>query len=177
MKKVLISALIFGSVGLWADNNEVGLKITNDTLAAYTQVKVTPNNIFARGEFLYNDNANKHNFYLAGMKAEGNLIEDDSNLKFSVLVDFVHTKDNSALPIGIGFYKFIDTLKIPAFIQAEGEYAPKVLSFNDANRFSRVDASIGIKPIENAKIFVGYRNISFNHNYDSSVYGGVAFSF
>jgi len=177
MKKILIAILILGSVGLWADNNEVGLKITNDTLAANSQVKVTPNNIFIRGEYLYNDNTNKNNFYLAGMKAEGNLIEDDSNLKFSVLVDFVHTKNNSALPIGMGVYKYIDTFKIPVFIQAEGEYAPKVLSFNDADRFSRIDTSIGIKPIINAKIFVGYRNISFNHNYDSSVYGGVAFSF
>jgi len=177
MKKILISALILGSIGLWADNNEIGLKITNDTLAAYTQIKVTPNNIFVRGEYLYNDTENKNNFYLAGIKAEGNLIEDDSNLKFSVLVDFVHTKNNSALPIGIGFYKFVDTLKIPAFIQAEGEYAPKVLSFNKANRFSRIGVFVGIKPIENTKIFVGYRNISFNHNYDSSGYGGVAFSF
>jgi len=176
MKKVLISALIFGSVGLWADNNEVGLKITNDTLAAYTQVKVTPNNIFARGEYLYNDNENKNHFYLAGMKAEGN-IEDDNSLKFSVLVDFVHIKNNSALPIGVGILKYINNFQIPVFLQAEGEYAPKVLSFNDANRFSRVDVSVGIKPIANAKIFAGYRNISFNHNYDSSVYGGVAFSF
>jgi len=177
MKKILISVLMLGSVGLWADNNEIGLKITNDTLAAYTQVKVTPNNIFARGEFLYNDNANKHNFYLAGIKAEGNLIEDDSNLRFSVFIDFVGTKNNSALPIGIGVLKYINNFQIPVFVQAEGEYAPKVLSFDDNDRFSRVDASIGIKPIENAKIFVGYRNISFNHNYDSSVYGGVAFSF
>jgi len=176
MKKVLISALMLGSVGLWADN-DLGLKLTNDTLAVYTQVKVAPKNIFVKAEYLYNDTENKNNFYLVGMKAEGNLREDDSNLKFSVLVDFVHTKDNSALPIGIGFYKFIDTLKIPAFIQAEGEYAPKVLSFDYADRFSKVDVSIGIKPIENAKIFVGYRNISFNHNYDSSGYGGVAFSF
>jgi len=175
MKKILMSALMLSSVSLWADN-DAGLKLTNDTLATYAQVKVTPNNIFVRGEYLYNDNTNKNNFYLAGIKAEGN-IEDDSSLKFSVLVDFVQTKNNSALPIGIGFYKYIDTFKIPVFIQAEGEYAPKVLSFEDNNRFSRVDTSIGVKPIENAKIFVGYRNISFNHNYDSSVYGGVAFSF
>jgi len=177
MKKILISALILGSVGLWANNNEVGLKITNDTLAAYTQVKVTPNNIFVRGEYLYNDTDNKNNFYLAGIKAEGNLIENDSNLKFSIFIDFAHTKDNSALPIGIGILKYVNNFQIPVFVQAEGEYAPKVLSFNDAERFSRVDAFIGINPIENAKIFVGYRNLSFNHNYDSSIYGGVGFSF
>jgi len=176
MKKVLISALMLGSVGLWADNNEVGLKITNDTLAAYAQVKVTPNNIFVRGKYLYNDTENRNNFYLVGMKAEGN-IEDYENLKFSVLVDFVHTKDNSALPIGIGCNKSFDKFKIPAFVQVVAEYAPKVLSFDDADRFSSVDISFGIKPIENAKIFIGYRNISFNHNYDSSGYGGVAFSF
>jgi len=177
MKKILISALMLGSVGLWADNNEIGLKITNDTLAAYTQVKVAPNNIFVRGEYLYNDNVNKHNFYLAGMKAEGNLIEYDDSLKFSVLMDFVYKKDNSALPIGIGILKYINNFQIPVFVQAEGEYAPKILSFDNANRFSRIDLSVGINPIENAKIFAGYRDISFNHNYDSSGYVGVAFSF
>jgi len=177
MKKILISVLMLGSVGLWADNNEIGLKITNDTLAPYVQMKVSPNNVFVRGEYLYNDTENKNNFYLGGIKAEGNLLNDDSNLKFSVFIDFVHTKNNSALPIGMGVYKYIDTFEIPVFVQAEGEYAPKVLSFDDADRFSSVDISFGIKPIENAKIFVGYRNISFNHNYDSSGYGGVAFSF
>jgi len=176
MKKILMSALMLGSVGLWADNI-LGLKLTNDTLAPYAQIKIAPNNIFVRGEYLYNDNENKHNFCSLGVKAEGNLLNDDNKLKFAISMNFVHTKNNSALPIGLAISKYIYDFQIPVYAKIDGEYAPKVLSFDDADRFSKVDISIGIKPIENAKIFTGYRNISFNHNYNSSIYGGVAFIF
>jgi hypothetical protein len=63
------------------------------------------------------------------------------------------------------------------FVRGEYEFAPKVLSFDDANRFSKIDAQIGIQPIENGELFVGYRNISFNHNYDSGIYGGIGYHF
>jgi len=177
MKKVLISALMLGSVGLWADN-DLDLKVTNDTLALYGQYKITQNNIFVRGGYLYNDTKYREDFYFAGIKAEGDLLENDySNLKVSLFIDFAHTKRNTALPIGVGICKYFYNFSLPAFVSLEGEFAPKVLTFDDADRFSRVDASVGIKPIDNAKIFAGYRNITFNHNYNSSFYAGIGFSF
>jgi len=177
MKKILSIAAICSSF-LFAQNTNVNLQITNSTIAIYGESGITQNNIKARGMFLYNDNSNKHNFYMAGIKAEGNLIGVDiQNIKFSLISDFVHTKDNSAVAIGFGVFSYIPNINLPVFVRAEAEYAPKVLSFDDADRFSRVDASLGYSPITNAEIFVGYRNLSFNHNYNSAIYAGVGYSF
>ncbi len=177
MKKFLSVLIILGS-SLFAQNTNINLQITNSTIGVYGETGVTQNNIKARGFFLYNDNTNKHNFYLAGLKAEGNLIGVNiSSMKFSVIADFVHTKDNSAIPLGFGVFSYIPSINIPIFIKIEAEYAPKVLSFDDADRFSRVDTQIGYSPITNAEIFVGYRNISFNHNYNSDFYAGLGYNF
>ena len=177
MKKIIAGAALFSSL-VFAQNTNINLQITNSTIGVYAESGITQNNIKARGFFLYNDNSNKHNFYLAGIKAEGNLIGVDiQNLKFSLIADFVHTKDNSALPLGFGVFSYIPNINVPVFIRAEAEYAPKVLSFDDADRFSRVDAQIGYAPITNGEIFLGYRTLSFNHNYNSAVYVGLGYSF
>jgi len=177
MKKILGIAVICSSFLLAQDTN-VNFQITNSTIAVYAESGLTQNNIKARGMFLYNDNSNKYNFYMAGIKAEGNLIGVDiQNIKFSLLSDFVHTKDNSAIALGFGVFSYIPNINLPVFVKTEAEYAPKVLSFDDADRFSRVDISLGYSPITNAQIFVGYRNLSFNHNYNSTFYGGIGYSF
>jgi len=175
MKKIIFTALA-GISFLFANN--INLQITNSTLAIGGEATITQNNIKARGQFIYNDNSNKHNFFLVGVKAEGNLIGlEYQNVKFSVILDGVHTKDNSAIPIGIGVFSYIPNINLPVYIKTEAEFAPKILSFDDANRFGRVDAQLGYYPITNAQIFIGYRNISFNHNYNSNIYAGVGYNF
>jgi len=177
MKKILMS-LVAAGVSLFAQNTNVNLQISNSTIGVYAESGIIQNNIKARGFYFYNDNSNKNNFYLAGIKAEGNLIGVDiQNIKFSLISDFVHTKDNSAVAVGFGVFSYIPNINLPIFIRAEAEYAPKVLSFDDADRFSRIDTQIGYAPITNAEIFVGYRNLSFNHNYNSDIYAGVGYSF
>ena len=176
MKKT--TALLILGASLFAQNSNVNLQITNSTIGVYAESGITQNNIKIRGFYLYNDNSNKNNFYLAGLKAEGKLIGVDiENLKFSVIADFVHTKNNSAVPVGFGVFTYIPNVSLPVFIKMEAEYAPKVLSFDDADRFSRVDTQIGYVPIVNAEIFAGYRNLSFNHNYNSVFYGGLGYNF
>ena len=175
MKKILFFVL---GVGLFAAPTNVNIQITNSTLAGYLETGINQENIKIRGMYLYNDNENKNNFYLAGIKAEGNLIGfEEDNIKFSLISDFVHTKNNSAVSLGFGIFSFIPKVEIPLFVKVEGEYAPKVLSFDDADRFSRVDINFGYMPIENGEVFVGYRNISFNHNYNSAAYFGLGYNF
>jgi hypothetical protein len=174
MKKLIALAALSGF--LFAQNN-VNVQISNDTIGIEAQGEIQ-NNVYARGFFLYNDEDNKHNFYSLGLKAEGNLIGVNiENVKFSIITDFVHTKDNSAIPLGVGIFSYIPNFDYPIFVKGEYEFAPKILSFDDADRFSRFDAKVGIQPIENAQVFVGYRNISFNHNYKSGLYVGIGYDF
>ena len=173
MKKFLLSVAFAGA--LFAQSS-VDIQISNDTLGIYAQSRITQNNIYARGFFLYNDESNRYNFYSLGVKAESNLIGEE-DIRFSLIVDFVHTKDNCAAPLGIGVFGYVPNIDYAVFVKAEYEFAPKILSFDDADRFSRIDAQIGIQPIENGKLFLGYRNISFNHNYNSGLYVGLGYNF
>jgi len=176
MKK-LLSVFVFGSV-MFASPTTINIQVTNSTIGGYLETGLTQEKLKVRGMFIYNDNSNKHNFYSAGIKAEGNLIgSNNTSTKFSIITDFVHTKNNSAIALGCGIFSFMPQINLPVFIRAEGEYAPKVLSFDDAERFSKVSMDVGYMPIENGEVFVGYRNISFNNNYNSSLYFGLGYSF
>ena len=175
MKKLIIA---LASSLLFAQTTTVDLKLTNSTIAGYVESGIVQENFKIRGMYLYNDNDGKNNFYLAGIKAEGNFIGTCCNeMKFSIITDFVHTKNNSAVALGIGGFSFIPGIEFPIFVRGEVEYAPKVLSFDDADRFSRVSVELGYAPITNAEIFIGYRNISFNHNYNSAGYFGLGYNF
>jgi hypothetical protein len=173
MKKLIL--FIF-TVFVFAENF-VNLKLTNKTLEISAQYIVLPqNNIYLRGSYLYHDD--KDDFYSIGVKGEGNLIGSDiDNLKFSLMIDFVHTTNNSALPIGFGANYMIKNFNMPVIIRGEFEYAPEVLSFDKADKFTRFLGEAAIQPITNGEIFVGYRYISFNENYNSSFYAGVGFVF
>jgi hypothetical protein len=174
MKKIFLAGIITAS--LFAENF-INLKITNDTLATDAQVNIVPNKPFyARAGYLYYDG--KSNFVYGGLKTEGPLLGIDAPMNFSLIVDFVHTSGNSAIPIGVGMSSYLAAgVRVPIFFRAEAEYAPKVLSFDRADRFSKVQAETGVQFIENGEIFIGYRHISFNRNYSSNIYGGVGFSF
>jgi hypothetical protein len=173
MRKLLFSIITAGS--LFA-GNFINLQITNDTLMTEGQFNIAYEQPFyARGGFLLN--SDKSNFYYVGIKSEGQAVGVDLPLKFSLILDFAHTKNNSAIPIGIGASGYLQQVSIPVFVRGEFEYAPKVLSFDDANKFVKFKIEMGTQFIENGEVFVGYRNISFENNYNSNVYGGIGFSF
>ena len=102
---------------------------------------------------------------------------ENSSITDSHFIFSVYTKNNNAIPIGIGASSYLPFFQVPTFIRGEIEYAPSILSFNKANRFLKGNAEIGVQFIENAEAFVGYRNISFNHLYNNAVYAGVGFDF
>jgi hypothetical protein len=172
MKKILLPILVASSLVA----SDVNLEITNETLMANATINIQQN-FGVRGDYLYND-SEKSNYYSIGFQVEGKNALDDYNSKLAIFIDYSHTKNNSAIPIGVSVYNGnFGNLQYPLFAKAEVAYAPKVLSFSDANRFFKAKVELGIKPIENAKLFIGYRKISFNQNYQSVGYAGVGFVF
>ena len=175
MKKLLLSLLAVSSIFA----SDVNLEITNETLAGNLNLNLPQDENFQiRGTYLYNDDTNKNNYYSIGFGAVGENALDNYNSKLTIFIDYEHTKDNSALPIGVGIVNNnFGNLQYPLFAKAEIAYAPQVLSFNDANRFLKTKIELGLKPIENAKLFIGYKTISFNTNYISVGYAGIGFMF
>jgi len=173
MKKLLLSFLIVGS--LFAENF-VNLQISNETLMLEGQYKVSfQEPFYVRGGYLIN--SEKSNFAYVGIKSEGQMIGADLPAKFSLFLDYVKTKNNSAIPVGIGINSYLNEFSIPLFIRGEMAYAPKILSFEEANKFVKLKIETGARFIENGEVFIGYRNISFDKNYNSTFYAGVGFSF
>jgi hypothetical protein len=172
MKKILLPILVASSLVA----SDVNLEITNETLMFNTTINIEQN-FGVRGDYLYND-SKKHNYYSIGFQAQGENALDDYNSRLAVFLDYSYTKNNSAIPIGISVYnENFGNLQYPLFAKAEVAYAPKVLSFSDANRCFKAKVELGIKPIENAKVFIGYRKISFNQSYQSVGYAGIGFVF
>jgi len=173
MKKILLATL---TAGILSASNFVNLEMTNSTIFINAQFQALPSQpIYVRGGYLIN--TNKNNFVYAGIKSEGNLFGNNANILASLFVDGVYTKNNSAIPLGIGVSSYLPFYKVPTLIKGEIEYAPKILSFKDADRFLKAKIELGIQFIKNAEAFVGYRTISFNHLYNNAVYVGAGFNF
>ena len=175
MKRLILPFLLASSIFA----NEANLEITNHSIEINTKISIPQNENFSfRGSYLYNDKTNKNNYFSAGIQAQGENALDSYNSKFAIFIDFDYTKNNSALPIGISLFNdnFGNT-NYPLFAKIELAYAPSVLSFDNADKFYKIKTEIGVKPIENAKLFIGYKQTNFNTNYQAVGYIGVGFIF
>jgi len=175
MKKLLLP-LVLGSALLASD---IDIEISNNTIAGNANINIPQNQNFQlRGNYLYNANDGKSNYYSVGFGAIGDTPIDNYSSKISIFMDVDHTKDNTAIPLGISIFNDnFGGYKYPLFAKAEIAYAPDILSFDKANRELKTKVEIGVKPIENAKVFVGYKSINFNETYLSTGYAGIGFSF
>jgi hypothetical protein len=163
----MLFAVLFGS--------DFNIELTNKTLMLNTTIKFPfhDNKAGIRGDYLYNDDEKKSDYYISlGGEIEGT-IKQQNNMKFSVFIDYSAIKDNSALPIGVGFLWNMNK----KFVNVETAYAPQVLSFEDATRFLKAKIEIGIVPIDKVYILFGYRHISFNKVYQSIGYLGAGIVF
>jgi len=175
MKRFILQ-LFIGSALLASD---VNIEVSDNTIAGNLNLNIPQNENFQiRTTYLYNANDNKSNYSSIGIAAVGETPIDEYSSKISIFIDFDHTKDNSAIPFGIGISNDnFNLYSYPLFAKGEISYAPDILSFDKANRILTTKIEIGVKPIENAKIFIGYKSIDFNENYLSTGYGGIGFSF
>ena len=154
--------------------SDFNIELTNETLMFNTTIKhyIQDNNsVGLRGDYLYYDNENRSNYFNIGAEVEGKL--EFYNSKFSIFMDYSHIKNSSALPIGFGFL-FPQNKK---FVNVEVGYAPKVLSFDEADKFFKAKIELGIVPIKKVHLILGYRVITFKKNYQSNLYLGAGFSF
>jgi len=176
VKKILLSMLI---AGFAFSENFINLQITDDTVMFEGQAQIVNNKpVYARGGYLVNNKKDAvSDFGYIGLKTEGQAIGVDIPVKISLIFDVVHIKNNTASPVGLGISTYLKQFSMPVFCRATYEYAPKILSYEDAEKFSKIKAEAGIRFIENGEVFVGYRKIDFDDNYISNMYAGVGFVF
>jgi hypothetical protein len=98
------------------------------------------------------------------------------------------TSDYVALPLGAEVsYQLPFSSAIPIVLSVSGGYAPKSLSFADAQEYLEYRMMVHFEVMSRASIYAGYRNIdlegeddngnSYDYTYNKSGYFGVKFSF
>jgi hypothetical protein len=171
MKRLLLALLLLAGIG-FGDSVRVGFSKSTAAVDGAVQIGTTPLFVRAGGVHIKDND----NFGYIGISTKGPLV-GYPNLEVALLVDFVHSQNRNALPLGIGFTYLYPYAFLPLFIRGYYEYAPNITTFGEAHRFSRWEVDLGIQPIANGELFVGYRSISWDSNFNSTYLVGMGFLF
>jgi hypothetical protein len=178
------AALAMNSAGININNEDLELNANLD-IGQFND-NVEPETMYVGVKFLDADNSNRVNddaLYEVGFlmkKAMG-----ESGLKVGLGVKANYTKDYTTLPLGIVFdYALPMKTIVPMSFGADIYYAPKVLAFNDANKYFEYRLEYDAEVIDHGHVVIGYRHIKTdyddvrgNFTYNASAYVGFNFEF
>ena len=189
MKKIILSLVAASS--LLMANNQVEINLNNDTLELSAD-------IFLNNMYDVSDDANYYGIlsYLGSEKSDsthkdtkklftGGLkivspFSNDNGLTLGlgikvVIASDTASKDFLAVPLSVyGQYDFNEKVNL----NLEYSYAPKTLSFADAEGYNDMKLKLNYKVMDNGSVFVGARNIETSYKnistakYDNSLFVG-----
>ena len=179
-----VAAFALNSAGININNEDLELNANLD-IGQFNE-NVAPETMYVGIKFLDADNSNRVNdesLYEIGFlmkKAMG-----ESGLKVGLGVKANYTKDYTTLPLGIVFdYALPFKTIVPMSVGADVYYAPKVLSFSDANKYFEYRLEYDAEVIDHGHVVIGYRHIKTdyddirgNFTYNASAYVGFNFEF
>lgn len=173
--------------------NSAGININNEDLELNANLdigqfneNVEPETMFVGVRFLDADNSNTINddaLYEVSFLMKREMGESGLNIGLGVKANY--TKDYTTLPLGITFEYGLPAVKvIPMALRADVFYAPKVLSFSDAEKYFEYRLEYDAEVIEHGHVIVGYRHIRTDYDdgrgdftYNASAYVGFNFEF
>ena len=173
--------------------NSAGININNDDLELNTNLdigqfneNVEPETMFVGVRFLDADNSNRVNddaLYEVSFLMKREMGQSGLNVGLGVKANY--TKDYTTLPLGITFEYGLPAVKaIPMALHANVFYAPKVLSFQSAEKYFEYRLEYDAEVIEHGHVIVGYRHITTDYDdgrgdftYNTSAYVGFNFEF
>jgi hypothetical protein len=190
LKKVLVGSLLASSL-VCADNLEVN--INSDTLEGAGEFYLNDSymlnddaNYFLTASYLTSEDSSNHSSSVIslGVKLMSPYV-DDRGFTFGlgmkgVLVDAVSSKTFYATPLN-AFAKFHFDEKIS--FDGEYHYAPKILSFSDAESYKEFKVKANYKVIDNGHAFIGKRTLkttytgSMSYDFDDSIFFGYKVTF
>jgi len=199
LKKIVIFILGYSSVfamhmtelNINKYDLEAGVKLD---LGQFNQT-VEPDTTFIGVSYLKagNENASYSNNDIGGYFNINFMVKQDiknTGFKVGLGVKSVYTSFKNvnfvAIPIGAEVsYKLPLNIVIPIGFNATAYYAPRSLSFSDADRYFEYRVEAYAQLMQKASLYTGYRNIdtkyginnSLDYTYNESIYFGIKFSF
>ncbi len=185
MKKIILSLAVASTLAM--ANNQVEINLNNDTLELvgdfYLNNKYEVSNdanYYAIASYLgsENDNSNTSRILSAGVKLL-NPFADDNGLSLGLGMKMVLADDNNknfiVTPLSVyAKYEYSDLIHL----DAEVGYAPKTLSFRDAEKYQDMKLKVNYKVLENGFAFIGVRGLETTYvanetiKYDNSMFFG-----
>jgi len=174
-----VAAFAMNSAGININNNDLELNANLD-IGQFNQ-NVEPGTMFAGVRFL--DVGNYDSLYELSFLMKREMGTSGLNVGLGVKAN--HTKDYTTLPLGITFeYGLPAVTIVPMALRADAFYAPKVLSFESADKYFEYRLEYDAEVIKHGHVIVGYRHIRTDYNdgrdnftYNSSGYVGFNFEF
>lgn len=179
-----VAAFALNSAGININNEDLELQANLD-IGQFNE-NVEPETMYVGIKFLDADNSSRVNddaLYEIGFlmkKAMG-----ESGLHIGLGIKANYTKDYTTVPLGIVFdYALPLQTIVPMSVGADVYYAPKVLSFSDANKYFEYRLEYDAEVIDHGHVVIGYRHIKTDYNdirgnftYNASAYVGFTFEF
>lgn len=190
LKKITIMAACAASAFAM---NSASININNEDLELNARFdigqfndNVEPNGMFVGVKYLDAHNANTVNnnaLYEVNFLMKKPMGTSGFNVGLGVKANY--TKDFTSFPLGMEVgYSIPSVNLVPMSINADIYYAPKVLSFNNANKYLEYRIEYDAQVIKQGHVVVGYRHINTdyddargNFTYNASAYIGFKFEF
>jgi len=191
MKKIILSTLVASS--LLMGSNSVQININNDTLEVAADIYLNDkyevnnsSNYYFTASYLRTEDTTSES--TASLSSAGfkvlNPYTDDNGASFGMGMKAVYADNNDnlffAAPLAI-YAKYEHNEKI--YFDAELSYAPRVLSFSDAETYNDMKFKANYKVLEDGYAFIGYRNIETKYDnmdaieYDKELFVGYEVKF
>ncbi|HEO97796.1 MAG TPA: hypothetical protein ENO02_00690 [Epsilonproteobacteria bacterium] len=185
MKKIILGSFLLST--LLSAQNAVSLNINDEDVEVQTSLDLNNFMSYTSGtlytfdaNYLHSDGDN-----LLGIGFSGeNQLQGTNGLRVSLGLKAVFADEFAAIPLlarASYTLPLADTVP-PITVEMNVAYAPKILSFNEAERYTEFRTQLGMELVPNIHLFTGYRYIdtdykAFDHTFNESFYLGLKFGF
>jgi len=185
LNKFILTAII--SIGLLHAETSLSLNINDEDLELQTELNFNALTDYSSGTtYILGANylhTNRDDLATISFSGE-NSLQGIYGLTLAFGLKTVITDDFLALPLfakAVYDLPLIDSIPTTSLVTSLA-YAPSVLSFSDAEKYTEFRIEADIEVISNIHIFTGYRTIdtdyeTYDKSFNDSFYGGLKISF
>jgi len=185
MKKMILGSFLVST--LLSAQNTVSLNINDEDIELQTSLDLnnfigyTSGTVYTfDANYLYSDGDN-----LLGIGFSGeNQLQENNRLRVGLGLKALFADEFTAIPLQArGAYTLPPAGTVPPItMEIHMAYAPKILSFNKAKKYTEFRTQLGVELVPNIHLFTGYRYINtdyktFDHTFNKSFYLGMKFGF